>query len=663
MKKIQAFSNQLIVIEPWGLQTRKILRENQSYNFWFRKPTYKTIELLDPIIIEFDEEEFKSKDGAVFQLLIKFQILPRKLDEYPDVDPPFISLYVENKCEETLHKCLEPCINFVNGFSLYEIKEKVIGIPKEIDQNVFKNKIDDSEKKVENSTSDLIKSGADEQHEHKIEIEEPQGQNLEDALMLKGNSLIRELGFRILSCEYNVDLPPFSEIVSLKDEEKDDKEVEEDKKDIISTQVILNYYNLKRTLLEKEDISIKQSSKQIETQRKKLDSEMKGVQQEYSRIIASLDLDHQKEMNKCKNEHDKDMEILKNKSQEEITLIKNKHNAQIKDLDLKFQEEINKIESDHKQRLENYNQQNELKLKKMNNKYKSESVTINKKLIELEGQFKRAENEHRIKMDELEKDFQIKQDGIKREITKTKLSKESIEIEVAQRKRELDEIEFFIKKQNEQLKLANMVTIEEQGKIREKEIEKSLEGLKKEINVLQTESSEFAKQWNFDLEQLKLDKDLDREERRQKLASTLDEIHAEIVKTLVDKLPDIVGQAVKPAEKIDEIKIFKIDGAITGATNEEGDKVEKPLPIQIMDYILHAGLLLPILRELYLNTDLKKMVNLKDSTNFLKNNFPGLKKIVANFTSDKKIGNDVKKNSSTTKNNKNVKDKSDKKTK
>ena len=69
----------------------------------------------------------------------------------------------------------------------------------------------------------------------------------------------------------------------------------------------------------------------------------------------------------------------------------------------------------------------------------------------------------------------------------------------------------------------------------------------------------------------------------------------------LDRLPEIVSQMMKPAEKIDSIRIHQINGfggGASGATTVNGDGSQKAPINQVMDSILAMALQLPALRSI-----------------------------------------------------------------
>jgi len=69
----------------------------------------------------------------------------------------------------------------------------------------------------------------------------------------------------------------------------------------------------------------------------------------------------------------------------------------------------------------------------------------------------------------------------------------------------------------------------------------------------------------------------------------------------LDRLPEIVSQMMKPAEKIDSIRINQISGfggGASGAPGGDGDGSQKTPINQVMDSILGMALQLPALRSI-----------------------------------------------------------------
>ena len=69
----------------------------------------------------------------------------------------------------------------------------------------------------------------------------------------------------------------------------------------------------------------------------------------------------------------------------------------------------------------------------------------------------------------------------------------------------------------------------------------------------------------------------------------------------LDRLPEIVSQMMKPAEKIDSIRIHQINGfsgAPGGSAAPNGDAGQKTPINQVMDSILGMALQLPALRSI-----------------------------------------------------------------
>jgi flotillin len=66
----------------------------------------------------------------------------------------------------------------------------------------------------------------------------------------------------------------------------------------------------------------------------------------------------------------------------------------------------------------------------------------------------------------------------------------------------------------------------------------------------------------------------------------------------LDRLPEIVSQMMKPAEKIDSIRIHQLSGFGGGAPGTHGDAGQKTPINQVMDSILSMALQLPALRSI-----------------------------------------------------------------
>jgi flotillin len=69
----------------------------------------------------------------------------------------------------------------------------------------------------------------------------------------------------------------------------------------------------------------------------------------------------------------------------------------------------------------------------------------------------------------------------------------------------------------------------------------------------------------------------------------------------LDRLPEIVSQMMKPAEKIDSIRIHQLSGfggGAPGTTGGNGDAAQKTPINQVMDSILGMALQLPALRSI-----------------------------------------------------------------
>jgi len=68
----------------------------------------------------------------------------------------------------------------------------------------------------------------------------------------------------------------------------------------------------------------------------------------------------------------------------------------------------------------------------------------------------------------------------------------------------------------------------------------------------------------------------------------------------LDRLPEIVSQMMKPAEKIESIRIHQVTGlgGSSGASVGNGDAAQKTPISQVMDSILGMALQLPALRSI-----------------------------------------------------------------
>jgi len=72
----------------------------------------------------------------------------------------------------------------------------------------------------------------------------------------------------------------------------------------------------------------------------------------------------------------------------------------------------------------------------------------------------------------------------------------------------------------------------------------------------------------------------------------------ELERYRLDKLPDIVSQMMKPAEKIESIRIHQVSGLSGAATGTGGDAAARPPVNQVMDSILGMALQLPALKSI-----------------------------------------------------------------
>ena len=70
----------------------------------------------------------------------------------------------------------------------------------------------------------------------------------------------------------------------------------------------------------------------------------------------------------------------------------------------------------------------------------------------------------------------------------------------------------------------------------------------------------------------------------------------------MDRLPEIIGQMMKPAEKIDSIRIHQISGFGTstpaGGASGQAEASPRPPVNQVMDSILGMALQLPALKSI-----------------------------------------------------------------
>jgi hypothetical protein len=78
-------------------------------------------------------------------------------------------------------------------------------------------------------------------------------------------------------------------------------------------------------------------------------------------------------------------------------------------------------------------------------------------------------------------------------------------------------------------------------------------------------------------------------------------MHLELERYRLDKMPEIVAQMMKPAEKIDSIRIHQVTGFGAGAAPGAAPAAEgggKPPVNQVMDSILGMALQLPALKSI-----------------------------------------------------------------
>jgi hypothetical protein len=78
-------------------------------------------------------------------------------------------------------------------------------------------------------------------------------------------------------------------------------------------------------------------------------------------------------------------------------------------------------------------------------------------------------------------------------------------------------------------------------------------------------------------------------------------MHLELERYRLDKMPEIVAQMMKPAEKIDSIRIHQVSG-FGGAPGQTGapaaEQAARPPVNQVMDSILGMALQLPALKSI-----------------------------------------------------------------
>jgi len=82
-------------------------------------------------------------------------------------------------------------------------------------------------------------------------------------------------------------------------------------------------------------------------------------------------------------------------------------------------------------------------------------------------------------------------------------------------------------------------------------------------------------------------------------------VHLELERYRLDKMPEIIGQMMKPAEKIDSIRIHQVSGfgstqltpGGTSGGSAPGDPARPPMT-QVMDSILGMALQLPALKSI-----------------------------------------------------------------
>jgi uncharacterized membrane protein YqiK len=76
-------------------------------------------------------------------------------------------------------------------------------------------------------------------------------------------------------------------------------------------------------------------------------------------------------------------------------------------------------------------------------------------------------------------------------------------------------------------------------------------------------------------------------------------MHLELERYRLEKMPEIIAQMMKPAEKIDSIRIHQVSGfgGAPGQTVPAGDASRPPVN-QVMDSILGMALQLPALKSI-----------------------------------------------------------------
>jgi flotillin len=88
---------------------------------------------------------------------------------------------------------------------------------------------------------------------------------------------------------------------------------------------------------------------------------------------------------------------------------------------------------------------------------------------------------------------------------------------------------------------------------------------------------------------------------------TADLMHMQLEQYRLDRMPEIIGQLVKPAEKIDSIRIHQVTGfggttnlggPANGGGNGGGSEAARPPMTQVMDSILGMALQMPALKSI-----------------------------------------------------------------